>query len=153
MKIFGKFASTSFFNLKTSLMFVTLMATNIEINPTIKRSRLKIESYINNKTNLDKYLSTNLKRILNFQKEIEQNSQIKNLNKNITKMDLSQSWYLLKEFKKVPGIYQFVLGFDSYIGSSATKDIYNRCFIQHKNIAFTAQNKHKKFYSLVVNNG
>lgn len=91
MKIFGKFASTSFFNLKTSLMFVTLMGTNIEINPTIKRLRLKIESYINNKTNLDKYLSTNLKRILNFQKEIEQNSQIKNLNKNITKMDLSQS--------------------------------------------------------------
>ncbi len=132
-------------------MFLTLMATNIEINPTIKRLRLKIESYINNKTNLDKYLSTNLKRILNFQKEIEQNSQIKNLNKNITKIDFSQSWYLLKEFKKVAGIYQFVLGFDSYIGS--TKDIYNRCFIQHKKLAFSAPNKHKKFYSLVVNNG
>ena len=43
------------------------MTTNIERNPIIKRLKLKIESYINNKTNLDKYLSTNLKRLLNIQ--------------------------------------------------------------------------------------
>jgi hypothetical protein len=49
------------------------MHTNIEINPIIKRLRFIIQSYINNKTNLDKYLSTNLNRILNYQKEIEQN--------------------------------------------------------------------------------
>ncbi len=127
------------------------MVTNLDINPIIKRLKLKIESYVNNNTNLGKYLSKNLKRILNIQKEIEQNTQTNKLNKNITKIDLSQSWDLLKNFKKVPGIYQFLLGSDSYIGS--TKDIYNRCFIQHKNRAFTAQNRHKKFYSLVVNNG
>lgn len=132
-------------------MFSTPMVTNLDINPIIKRLKLKIESYVNNNTNLGKYLSKNLKRILNIQKEIEQNTQTNKLNKNITKIDLSQSWDLLKNFKKVPGIYQFLLGSDSYIGS--TKDIYNRCFIQHKNRAFTAQNRHKKFYSLVVNNG
>lgn len=86
-----------------------------------------------------------------MQKEIEQNSSINNLNKNITKIDLSQSWDSLKNYKKVTGIYQFVFGSESYIGS--TKDIYNRCFIQHKNLAFTSTNKHKQFYSLVVNNG
>lgn len=147
----GIIASIYFLSLETNLMFLTPMATNIEKNPIIKRLEFKIKSYKNNNTNLDNYLSTNLNRILNIQTEIEHKSSINNLNKNITKIDLSLSWNLLKDFKKVPGIYQFVSGSESYIGS--TKDIYNRCFIQHKNSAFTSPNKHKKFYSLVVNNG
>lgn len=67
------------------------------------------------------------------------------------RIDLSLSWDSLKKFKQVPGIYRFSLENDSYIGS--TKDIYSRCFIQHKNQAFTSKNKHKKFYSLVGKNG
>jgi hypothetical protein len=51
----------------------------------------------------------------------------------------------------VSGIYQFVIGSDSYIGS--TKDLFKRCFIQHKNHAFNYTNKHKLFYNKVVKYG
>ena len=61
------------------------------------------------------------------------------------------SWDFLRDFKSKAGIYQFVIGSDSYIGS--TKDIFKRCFIQHKNLAFTKPNKHKLFYKTVVENG
>jgi group I intron endonuclease len=66
----------------------------------------------------------------------------------------SGRWYFLKDFKLVatpPGIYQFLIGSDSYIGS--TKDLFKRCFIQHKNHAFTHTNKHKLFYNKVVSHG
>lgn len=39
---------------------------------------------------------------------------------------------------------------ESYLGS--TKDLYIRCFKQHKNNAFTKTSKHKKFYNYVVKN-
>jgi hypothetical protein len=138
-------------------MNLPLISTkSLQINPIIQRLKLKIESYVKDNTDLGSYLSINLKRIvaLNFTSEDrdnEENSVIINVKKNIANIDLSFSWDLLRDFKKVPGIYQFTLGTESYIGS--TKDIYNRCFIQHKNRAFTSQNKHKKFYSLVEKNG
>ena len=56
-----------------------------------------------------------------------------------------------KNFKSTAGIYKFTMGTDSYIGS--TKDIYNRCFIKHKNDAFTKTKRHKLFYDSVVKNG
>jgi hypothetical protein len=61
-----------------------------------------------------------------------------------------RNWSFLKEFKSVPGIYQFIKGNDSYIGSTA--DLFNRCNIQHKNQAFTQTNKHKLFYTKVIEN-
>ena len=138
-------------------MNLPLISTkSLNINPIIQRLKFKIESYIKDKTDLASYLSINLKRIstLNFanaDRKNEENSLIINVKENIANIDLSLSWDLLRNFKKVPGIYQFTLASDSYIGS--TKDIYNRCFIQHKNRAFTFQNKHKKFYTLVEKNG
>nr|YP_009912216.1 hypothetical protein [Phallus echinovolvatus]QLD96652.1 hypothetical protein [Phallus echinovolvatus] len=62
-------------------------------------------------------------------------------------------WSFLKEFKLVPGIYQFELikGFDSYIGS--TKDLYKRCYTQHRTQAITHTNKHKLFYNKVISQG
>ena len=138
-------------------MTLPLISTkSLNINPIIQRLKFKIESYIKDKTDLASYLSINLKRIstLNFanaDRKNEENSLIINVKENIANIDLSLSWDLLRNFKKVPGIYQFTLASDSYIGS--TKDIYNRCFIQHKNRAFTSQNKHKKFYTLVEKNG
>lgn len=61
------------------------------------------------------------------------------------------SWDFIKEFKSTFGVYQFVIGSDSYIGS--TKNICNRCYIQHKNQAFTKTSKHKLFYNSVIKNG
>jgi group I intron endonuclease len=138
-------------------MNLPLISTNsLQINPIIQRLKLKIEYYVKENTELGSYLSINLKRIaaLNFTSEDrdnEEKSVIIKVNENIANIDLSFSWDLLKDFKRVPGIYQFTLGTESYIGS--TKDIYNRCFIQHKNHAFTSQDKHKKFYNLVEKNG
>lgn len=68
----------------------------------------------------------------------------------ITKSPLN-SWDFIRDFKNKAGIYQFVLGTDSYVGS--TQNLYNRCFLQHKNQAFTNTNKHKLFYNAVVENG
>lgn len=52
-----------------------------------------------------------------------------------------------------PGIYQFknINGTDSYIGS--TKDLFYRCFNQHKNHAFTNTNRHRLFYKSVLKKG
>jgi len=48
------------------------------------------------------------------------------------------------------GIYIFVNGKNSYLGSS--QNLFNRCFVKHKNKAFTNTSKHTKFYSNVVKN-
>lgn len=48
------------------------------------------------------------------------------------------------------GIYLFSSGENSYLGSS--KDLFKRCFTQHKNNAFTQTSKHSKFYNNVVTN-
>lgn len=42
-------------------------------------------------------------------------------------------------------------GVDTYLGS--TKNIYQRCYIQHKNHAFINTKKHLLFYNKVVQNG
>jgi hypothetical protein len=56
-----------------------------------------------------------------------------------------------KKYTNVPGIFQFTIDYKSYVGS--TLNLYNRCFIQHKNQAFTQTKKHKLFYLCVVENG
>lgn len=73
------------------------------------------------------------------------------LSNSLVTIDLKLSWDPLKNFKNVSGIYQFIIGTESYIGSS--KDIYNRCFFQHKNKALTSSSIHKKFYGKVKTNG
>lgn len=61
----------------------------------------------------------------------------------------SGRWYFLREFKA--WYLSVLIGSDSYIGS--TKGLFKRCFIQHKNHAFTHTNKHKLFYNKVVRHG
>jgi len=82
------------------------------------------------------------------------------LNNKFVISKVLNSWEFLRSFKQrcllfnrhlISGIYQFVFGSDSYIGSS--KDIFSRCFLQHKNKALTKPNLHNKFYSAVVKNG
>lgn len=134
-------------------MFTIPILINLDNNPNIKILKFKIESYVNKNKNkqtiLGNYLIHNLDRIIQTQKEMEISKY--KLNNNIITIDLNLSWDLLKNFKKIPVIYQFIIGSDSYIGS--TKDIYNRCFIQHKNKALTSKNIHTKFYSRVKING
>lgn len=73
------------------------------------------------------------------------------LNKILLKESLDGSWNFFKQYTEIPGVYQFTIGSESYVGS--TKNIYNRCFIQHKNQAFTNTKKHKLFYTRVVKHG
>lgn len=124
---------------------------SLNSNPRILRLHTKIVSYsaVKNSTTLGIYLMDNINRInlTDFQK-----SDYCGLQNNFvfTKSPLN-SWGFLRDFKSKAGIYQFVLGSDSYIGS--TKDLYNRCFLQHKNQAFTKTNKHRLFYNAVIENG
>ena len=55
-----------------------------------------------------------------------------------------------RTYKGVPGIYLFSSDDNSYLGSS--KNLFTRCFTQHKNNAFTQISKHSKFYNNVVTN-
>ena len=71
--------------------------------------------------------------------------------KYVVSESLSNSWHFLKIFNKVPGIYKFCrasgeVELDSYIGSSI--NLYQRCFIQHKNNAIKLTSKHKLFIRL-----
>lgn len=63
---------------------------------------------------------------------------------------LPENWSTLRNYKGLPGIYKFSNGKNSYVGSS--KNIFKRCFTEHKNNAFTKTSKHIKFYTSVVNN-
>ena len=74
----------------------------------------------------------------------------RNVNSPISKYTLPDEWDDLRNYKGVPGIYQFYNEKDSYLGSS--KDLFTRCFKQHKNNALTKESIHKKFYSNVVKN-
>ena len=74
-------------------------------------------------------------------------SGIKN---TLIKISLPQDWNLLRSYKLMAGIYIFVNGKNSYLGSS--QNLFNRCFVKHKNKAFTNTSKHTKFYSNVVKN-
>ena len=66
----------------------------------------------------------------------------------IIKINLPEEWQNLHKYKFIAGIYLFVNGKNSYLGSS--KNLFNRCFVEHKNKAFTNTSKHKKFYSNIV---
>lgn len=68
----------------------------------------------------------------------------------LIKLSLPQDWNLLRSYKLMAGIYIFVIGKNSYLGSS--QNLFNRCFVEHKNKAFTNTSKHTKFYSNVVKN-
>ena len=72
----------------------------------------------------------------------------------LIKINLPEEWYLLRKYKLIAGIYLFINGIDSYLGSSQNlfNSLRGRCFIEHKNKAFTNTSKHKKFYSNVVKN-
>jgi hypothetical protein len=77
----------------------------------------------------------------------------------IYNLSLKEGWKSLEQAlreKNIPGIYKFTAlplygGVDAYIGS--TKNIYQRCYIQHKNHAFINTKKHLLFYNKVVQNG
>lgn len=68
----------------------------------------------------------------------------------LIKINLPEEWHLLRKYKLIAGIYLFVNDINSYLGSS--KNLFNRCFVEHKNKAFTNTSKHKKFYNNVVKN-
>ena len=74
----------------------------------------------------------------------------KNVNSPISKHILPKEWYYLRNYTEKPVIYQFCNDKDSYLCSS--KDLFTRCFKQHKNNALTKEFIHKKFYSNVVKN-
>ena len=120
-------------------------------NPRILRLQNKLINYsaVKESTILGIYLIDNINSI--NKNSFNTDSSYCGFNKNFVIKKPLNSWDFLKDFKSKAGIYQFVFGSDSYIGS--TKDIFKRCFIQHKNNAFTNTNKHKLFYTFVVKHG
>ena len=125
---------------------VTVRTKSLVNNPRILRLQNKLINHSAGKesTLLGTYVLNNVNRI------VQNEAVYCGLhNKFLITKPLS-TWDFLRDFKSKAGIYQFVIGSDSYIGS--TKDIFKRCFIQHKNLAFTKPNKHKLFYKTVVEN-
>lgn len=52
------------------------------------------------------------------------------------------------KYIKIAGIYLFVNGKDSYLGSN----LFRRCYIEHKNKSLSNTSKHGKFYKNVLKN-
>jgi hypothetical protein len=83
----------------------------------------------------------------------------------LIKIDLTEEWHLLRKYKFIAGIEGYFFlpfpllrsadpkkrgggGINSYLGSS--QNLFNRCFVDHKNKAFTNTSKHTRFYNNVV---
>lgn len=122
-------------------------------NPYLTNLKTKLENFSNQtdllapknrNENLNSYLIDNIHRINQLENSVD-------LNNNLLEKSLQGSWDFFKEYKNIPGVYQFTVNSESYVGS--TKNLYNRCFVQHKNQAFTNTNKHKLFYTNVVKYG
>jgi len=120
-------------------------------NPNILELKNKLNISMKKNNILENYVKLIINRpleeyVLKYEPNKNHFVKSESLSKNS-----SPNWNFLKEFKLVPGIYQFIRDSDSYIGS--TKDLYRRCFIQHKNQVFINTNKHKLFYNMVVRHG
>jgi len=124
-------------------------------NPAILRLKSKLDLFINVKMKEEENLKNNVlvsyaNSILSLSLHAISSKYGKNVNSPISKYTLPEEWENLRYYKGIPGIYQFFNDKDSYLGSS--KDIFTRCFKQHKNNALTKDSIHKKFYSYVVKN-
>lgn len=120
-------------------------------NPNILRLKNKLVNYESTDKTITNYIKIYLDRPLDYylSKYDPEIFPIYNLS-------LKQGWKSLEKYKNIPGIYKFTALFlndstDTYIGS--TKNIYQRCYIQHKNHAFVNTKKHYLFYNKVVQNG
>ena len=131
---------------------VLIGTANLNKNPLILR--LKSKLIVEDSTILGLYLKKNLNQI-DYKKEKIQNQYLQNKFMGLVPSDikkkLSDSWTFLRDYKSVPGIYLFEYCTDFYLGS--TKNLYQRCFLEHKNHALTNTKKHAKFYNRVVELG
>ena len=66
----------------------------------------------------------------------------------IEKLVLPKDWDLLRNYNDIPGIYQFCNKNGSYVGSS--KNLFTRCFKDHRLRALSKTSRHNKFYREVV---
>lgn len=58
---------------------------------------------------------------------------------------------MIRNYNEVPGIYQFCNKDNSYVGSS--KNLFYRCYKDHRIRAFSKISRHNKFYKEVAING
>lgn len=83
-------------------------------NPYLTNLKIKLENFTfqtDLNKNLNSYLIENINRI-------DQLENLVNLNKILLKKSFSGSWNLLKQYKNIPGVYQFTIGSESYLGST-----------------------------------
>ena len=149
------------------LRTIDFKINRLESNPAIPKLKRKLELFIqtlnekgNNKNPLiisyiNSVLALSLQEISSKYRNINSASMsAANCDSTIPLsscyIKLPDNWSTLRNYKDLPGIYKFSYGKDSYVGSS--KNLFKRCFTEHKNNAFTKTFKHIKFYSCVVNN-
>ena len=141
--------------LKTECLSGLLLLNN---NPNIIRLKKKLLNITLNKSMDDtarssaliNYINVHLNKPLDFYL-----SKYNTDNLPVYNLSLKEGWKSLNQYKNIPGIYKFTAlplygGEDTYLGS--TKNIYQRCYVQHKNQAFNNTNKHLLFYNKVIQN-
>ncbi len=142
----------NYINILLSTKTVSILLLNN--NPNILRLKNKlINVTLNESTDntLTNYIKIHLDKPLEFYL-----SKFNPENLPVYNLSLKEGWKSLDQYKNIPGIYKFTAlplfgGVDTYLGS--TKNIYYRCYIQHKNQAFINTKKHLLFYNKVVHNG
>lgn len=138
-----------------NILPVNLKQNKIHSNPAILKLKSKLELALtadrfSDSVNKDMLLISYANYILSLSLDEIAFKYGNNVRIPVAKYNLPADWDLLRNYKGIPGIYLFCNGKDSYLGSS--KDLFTRCFTQHKNNAFTKKSIHKKFYSNVVKN-
>lgn len=131
-----------------SVLPIDFKENRLHSNPAIPNLKAKLELYLCECKN--PLLILYIKSVLLLSLDEIASKYGKSVSTPIAKFILPKEWSSLRNYKDLPGIYQFCNGKDSYLGSS--KDLFTRCFKQHKNNAFTKTSRHKKFYNNVVKN-
>jgi len=120
----------------------------LKSNPLISRlkQKLEISLYECENTNIKSYVQFIL--LLSVE-DVAKKYQL-GIETSLKKIHLPEEWSLLRQYINIAGIYLFVNGKDSYLGYF--KDLFRRCFIEHKNKSITSTSKQRKYYNNVVKN-
>jgi hypothetical protein len=146
--------------------FSSILINGLLKNPHIRELKHRIQNFINaenphasgeTETNcINPNLEEYIKSVINVPLEnflLKYDPSKNDFLRSVLLSESSSKWSFLKEFKLVPVIYQFDFIGKSYSYIGSTKDLYRRCYTQHRIQAFTHTNKHKLFYKKVVSNG
>uniref|UniRef100_A0A896YS15 GIY-YIG endonuclease n=1 Tax=Coniophora puteana TaxID=80637 RepID=A0A896YS15_9AGAM len=125
------------------------VVSNLDKNPHLANLKKQLSNEVEESTEVGQYIVENLKRLQSVSEELS-NKKPSEIN-SVFSHSLASSWRFLLNYKNMAGIYQFINGAHSYVGS--TRDLHQRCYVQHRLDAFKKFKRHILFYTNVITHG